>query len=75
LTFNGLHGFPFQEIELFIATAVRTSNPIYAYSVEPYCETIVVSMGLKGDSRDLFVTITASFGWRDYENDMQLWIG
>jgi hypothetical protein len=27
LTFNGLHGVIFQKIELFINTAVRTSNP------------------------------------------------
>jgi hypothetical protein len=28
LTFNGLHGVISQKIELFIGTAVRTSNPI-----------------------------------------------
>jgi hypothetical protein len=27
LTFNGLHGFRSQKTELFITTAVRTSNP------------------------------------------------
>jgi hypothetical protein len=27
LTFNGLHGVISQEIELFISTAVRTSDP------------------------------------------------
>jgi hypothetical protein len=27
LLFNGLHGFVSQKIELFITTAVRTSNP------------------------------------------------
>jgi hypothetical protein len=27
LVFNGVHGIIFQKIELFITTAVRTSNP------------------------------------------------
>jgi hypothetical protein len=27
LTFNGLHGLIYQKMELFITTAVRTSNP------------------------------------------------
>jgi hypothetical protein len=33
LTFNGLHGIISQKTELFIITAVRTSNPAYGYSV------------------------------------------
>jgi hypothetical protein len=31
LTFNGLHGVISQKIELFITTAVRTSNPTYLW--------------------------------------------
>jgi hypothetical protein len=31
LTFNGIHGVISQEIELFITTAVRTSNPTEIY--------------------------------------------
>jgi hypothetical protein len=29
--FNGLHGFIFQKINLFITTAVRASDPTYTY--------------------------------------------
>jgi hypothetical protein len=29
--FNGLHGVVSQELELFIITAVRTSNPMQGY--------------------------------------------
>jgi hypothetical protein len=31
LTFNGLHGVISQKLELFITTAVRTSNPAILY--------------------------------------------
>jgi hypothetical protein len=39
LTFNGLHGVISQKIELFIATAVRASNPIYF----PECSEVLRS--------------------------------
>jgi hypothetical protein len=35
LTFNGTHAVISQKIELFIATAVRTSNPTYYKSNYP----------------------------------------
>jgi hypothetical protein len=40
LTFNGLHGIISQKIELFISTAVRTSNPIYTYTIAADLGTI-----------------------------------
>jgi hypothetical protein len=33
LTFNGLHGVISQEIELFITTAVRTSDPTFVLNI------------------------------------------
>jgi hypothetical protein len=46
VNFNGLHGVISQKIELFIATALRTSNPIrrvHIYTILPISQMTVNS--------------------------------
>jgi hypothetical protein len=44
LTLNGLHGIAYQETELFITTAVRSSTPSYYFELRQSSEFIKIAV-------------------------------